>query len=97
MVDLAVERRRQSTAILSDPVIGRLFAHDKHLNRVMSRLNRLLMGPDAGPDSHVETAMLTAAISGAVMHPLLAKSSDETLRTQLTRLARRFLGPPPRV
>jgi len=92
MVDLAVDRRRQSTAILSDPVVGRLFAKDKHLHRVMSRLNRLLMGPDAGPDSHVETAMLTAAISGAAMHPLVSRRDDETLRAQLVQLAHRFLG-----
>jgi len=92
MVDLAVTRRRQTTSILSDPVIGRLFARDKHLHQVMSRLNRLLMGPDGGPDSHLETAMLTAAISGAVMHPLVSKRDDETLRAQLTLLARRFLG-----
>ena len=94
IVDLAVARRRQTTSILSDPVIGRLFARDKHLHEVMSRLNRLLMGPDAGPDSHIETAMLTAAISGAVMHPLVAKRDDDTLRDQLTLLARRFLGVP---
>lgn len=92
IVDLAVERRRQATPILTDPVIGRLFARDKQLHRVMSRLNLLLMGPDAGPESHVATAMLTAAISGAVMHPLVAGRDDETLRTQLTTLARRFLG-----
>jgi AcrR family transcriptional regulator len=92
IVDLAVERRRQTAPILNDPVVSRLFGKDKRLHRVMDRLNLLLMGPDAGPDSHVATAMLTAAISGAVMHPLVANCDDETLRTQLSYLARRFLG-----
>jgi AcrR family transcriptional regulator len=94
IVELAIERRRQAMPILTDPVIGRLFSRDKQLHRTMSRLNRLLMGPDAGPDSHVATAMLTAAISGAVMHPLVVDRDDETLRVQLTTLARRFLGLP---
>jgi hypothetical protein len=38
--------------------------------------------------------MLTAAIGGAVMHPLVADLDDETLRRQLLRLARRFLDLP---
>ena len=50
------------------------------------------MGPDAEPDSEIATVMLTAAISGAVIHPLLIRRNDETLRTQLRTLAERFLG-----
>jgi hypothetical protein len=34
--------------------------------------------------------MFMAALSGAAMHPMLADIDDETLRTQLLRLARRF-------
>ena len=94
IVDLAVARRRQTAPILSDPVVSRLFGQDKRLHSVMRRLNLLLMGPDAGPDSQIATAMLTAAISGAVMHPLVANCDDETLRTQLGHLARRFLRLP---
>jgi hypothetical protein len=37
--------------------------------------------------------MLSAAISGAVMHPLVVGRDDDTLRTQLLHLTRRFLGP----
>jgi len=39
-------------------------------------------------------AILTAAIGGAVMHPLVADLDDETLRSQLLQLARRFLDLP---
>jgi hypothetical protein len=35
--------------------------------------------------------MLTAAISGTVMHPLVAGLDDEVLRSQLQRLAERLL------
>jgi len=42
----------------------------------------------------VPAAMLTAAIGGAVMHPLVADLDDDTLRAQLLHLARRFLDLP---
>jgi hypothetical protein len=34
-----------------------------------------------------------AAISGAVMHPMVTDFDDDTLRTQLLQLARRFRYP----
>ena len=62
--------------------------HERHPS---NRLNRLLMGNDAGSTGRLATTMLMAAISGAVMHPLLADLDDDTLRPELLRLARRFL------
>lgn len=91
IIELAVTRRREVSSLLNDPIIGRLFAKNTHLLEVLDRLNRLLVGPNAGPDSKVATAMLTAAISGATIHPLVVGRDDETLRTQLERLARGFL------
>jgi AcrR family transcriptional regulator len=94
IVDLAVERRRMESTLLGDPVLVRFFAHHEPFRRVMSRLYRLLMGDDGASDARVPAAMLTAAIGGAVMHPLVADLDDETLRAQLLRLARRFLDLP---
>src|SRR5262245_15288450 len=94
IVDLAVERRRMESMLLGDPVIVRFFAHHEPFRRVMHRLYRLLMGDDAGPDARVPAVMLTAAIGGAVMHPLVADLDDDALRAQLLRLARRFLDLP---
>jgi AcrR family transcriptional regulator len=91
IVDLAVERRRTVSTILSDPVIAGFFPQHESFRRVMGRLNRLLMGDDAGPEGRVRTAMLIAAISGAVIHPFAADIGDDTLRSQLLHLARRFL------
>lgn len=91
IVDLAVERRRMEGTLLGDPVIVRFFARHAPFRQVMRRLYRLLAGDDAGPDARVSAAMLTAAIGGAVMHPLVVELDDETLRSQLLRLARRFL------
>jgi AcrR family transcriptional regulator len=95
IVDLTVERRHTTSPILSDPVIVRLFADHEPLRRVMHRLSRLLIGGDTGPGAHVSTAVLTAALSGAVMHPLVVDLDDDTLRTQLLELARRIFQLPP--
>ncbi|HVC69303.1 MAG TPA: helix-turn-helix domain-containing protein [Acidimicrobiales bacterium] len=94
MVDLAVARRRMESTLLGDPVIVRFFSHHPPFRDVMNRLYRILMGEHAGPDAQVPAAMLTAAIGGAVMHPLVVDLDDEALRNQLHRLARRFLDMP---
>jgi len=98
MVDLAVERRRMESTLVGDPVIVRFFAHHEPFQQVMDRLYRLLASDDAGLDDRVPAAMLTAAIGGAAMHPLVTELDDDTLRAQLLHLARRFLelpDPPP--
>lgn len=94
IVDLAVERRRTASTILSDPVIVGFFADHEPFRRVMHRLSRLLMGDNAGPEARVSTAVLTAAISGAVMHPLVVDLDDDTLRSQLLHLTRRLFDLP---
>jgi len=92
IVDMAVARGRTMSTILNDPVIAEFFADHDAFRDVMHRLRRLLIGDDAGPEARVRTAMLIAAISGAVMHPLVVDLDSETLRVELLRLARRFLG-----
>jgi AcrR family transcriptional regulator len=94
IVDLAVERRRMESTLLGDPVIVRYFSHHEPFHDVMRRLYRLLAGEGAGLDDLVPAAMLTAAIGGAVMHPLVAYLDDDALRAQLRHLARRFLALP---
>jgi AcrR family transcriptional regulator len=91
IIDLAIARRRMESTLAGDPVLVRFFAHHEHLQQVLDRLYGMLMGDNAGPDSRMAAAMLTVAIGGAVMHPLAVDLDDETLRSQLTRLARRFL------
>ena len=90
IVELAIEGRRTVGMMLSDPVIVAFFAQDKQFHRVMHDMRVLLMGDDAGPQARVRTAMLMAAISGAVMHPFVVDLDDHTLRTELLRLARAF-------
>jgi AcrR family transcriptional regulator len=93
IVDLAVERRRMESSLLGDPVIVRHFARHELFREVMDRLYRLLMGGDARPEARVSAAMFVAAIGGAVMHPLVVGLDDDTLRSELLRLAVRFIEP----
>jgi AcrR family transcriptional regulator len=88
IVDLSVDRRRTVSVILSDPVVLRVFSGHERYERVVDRLSDLLGG--SGPHRHLQTAMFMAALSGAVMHPMLSDLDDETLRTELLRLAKRF-------
>jgi AcrR family transcriptional regulator len=94
IIDLAVERRRMESTLVGDPVLVRFFAHHEPFRQVMERLYRLLIGEGAGPEARMSAVMLTAAIGGAVMHPLAADLDDDTLRSQLLHLARRFLALP---
>ncbi|WP_329416319.1 hypothetical protein [Nocardia vinacea] len=57
---------------------------------MMERLLTDLSGANADIDMRVEAAMISAAISGAALHPLAIDLDDETLRSHLMRLARRL-------
>jgi AcrR family transcriptional regulator len=94
IVDLSIDRRRTVGTILSDPVIVDFFADHEQFRDVMHRLRHLLMGDDVGPEATLRMVMLVAAISGAVSSPLVVDLDDATLRAELLRLARRFLGLP---
>ena len=93
MVDLAVERRHMESTLASDPVLNRFFARHEPFLSLMNRLSRMLLGDDS-PESRLSGVMLTAAIGGAVMHPMTEGLDDAALRAQLLRLARRFLDLP---
>jgi len=93
MVDLAIARRHLESALTSDPVLNRFFAQHEPFLTLMDRLYLVLLGEDS-PDARLSGAMLTAAIGGAVMHPMVEGLDDAALRVQLLRLARRFLGLP---
>jgi AcrR family transcriptional regulator len=90
IVDLSVDRRRTVSVILSDPVVLRFFAEHPAYRDVLDRITDLLIGTGSGADGHLQAAMFMAAISGAVMHPMVADFDDDTLRVQLLHLARRF-------
>ena len=94
LIDTAVERRRMVSHLQSDPVVVRFLAEHEPFMQLMERLYRVLTGDDVEPEARVPAAMITAAIGGAVLHPLVVDLDDETLRYHLLRFTRRFLGLP---
>ena len=60
-------------------IIGFFADHDESRD-VLHRLRHILVGDDTAPEARVRTAMLIAAISGAVMHPFVVDLDDELVR-----------------
>jgi AcrR family transcriptional regulator len=94
MIDQAVDRRGVVSALQFDPVIIRLQAEYEPFQRFIERLYAALLGTEAGVEARLHAAMLSSAISVAVMHPLIADVDGETLRTQLKEMTRRMLNMP---
>ena len=94
MVEQAIDRRDAFRVPMFDPVIIRLQAEYEPFQRFIERLYAALLGTEAGVEARLHAAMLSSAISVAVMHPLLADVDGETLRTQLKQMTRRMLGIP---
>ena len=94
MIDQAVERRAVVSALQFDPVIIRLQAEHEPFQRFIERLYAALLGTESGVEARVHAAMLSSAISVAVMHPLLADLDAETLRAQLIQMSRLMLDLP---
>lgn len=90
VIDLAVQRRRIVSALQQDPVIVRLLAKHEPFLALMDRLFAVLTGGDASAAARVRGAMISAAIGGAVTHPLVMDLDDETLRSEMRRFTRQI-------
>ena len=91
VIDLAVERRRMVITLQHDPAVVRLLSEHKPFQQFMERLYGVLIGRDNGAEARVRVAMISTAIGGGVMHPLVADLDDDSLRFQLLHLTREFL------
>jgi AcrR family transcriptional regulator len=91
MVDLAVEQRRMAGILQRDPVMLRFLGSHAPFRRVMARVNRVLMAGTSGAGARAQAATLAAAISGAVVHPLVLDLDDGTLRIHLRSQVRKIL------
>jgi AcrR family transcriptional regulator len=93
VIDLAVERRSMVSAVQHDPVIVRVLAAHEPFRQLMERLTETLAGGRADVDTRVRVAMVSAAIGGAVTHPMVRDLDDATLRAELLRLSQELLMP----
>lgn len=93
MIELGVERRLMTRILQRDPVMLRFQNEHEPFRQVMLRLNRVLMGGSKGAEARVQAAMVSAAIAGTVVHPLVEDLDDEELRSQLLHLARKCFLP----
>ena len=89
IVDLAVERRHMESTLVGDPVIVRFFETHEPFRHVMGRLYRVLMGPDAGPDTRASRPPCSRPPSGA---PPCTPSSSISTTTRCANSSRASPG-----
>jgi len=94
VISAAIERRGTVSILQFDPVIIRLQAEHEPFQRFIERLFAALLGTDTGIDARLHAAMMSSAISVAVMHPLLVDVDDDTLRTKLWQMMSRMFDLP---
>lgn len=94
VVDMAVTRRQLTGVLQFDPVVVRLLAEHRPFAEFIERLYQVLLGEGAGVEARVNAAVMSGALSAAVMHPLVTDVDDDTLRTQILKVTRRILELP---
>jgi AcrR family transcriptional regulator len=94
VIDMAVARRRWVSTLQHDPVIVRLLAEHQPFQDFLDRLYAVLLGEDVGPRARVRAAILSAALAGAVIHPLVAGMDNDELRAELLLVTQRLLQLP---
>jgi AcrR family transcriptional regulator len=95
VVDMAVTRRRLTGVLQFDPVVVRLLAEYAPFAQFIERLYRVLLDEGDGVEARVNAAVMSGALSAAVMHPLVTDVADEPLRAQILKVTRRILDLPP--
>jgi hypothetical protein len=93
VIDLAVARRATVGTLQNDPAIARLLAEHPPFLEIQTRLLLLVSGQTTTPTSQVRSAMIFAALTGAIAHPIVADLDDDTLRRELIGLVERLHEP----
>jgi AcrR family transcriptional regulator len=92
LIDLAVTRRRWVGTLTNDPVIVRILGEHPPFQLFMSRLYGVLLDQRDDTQARVAAAIMSAAIAGSVVNPLVTDLDDDVLRTNLVELVPRLLG-----
>jgi AcrR family transcriptional regulator len=91
LIDLAVARRKWVGTLTSDPVIIRILGEHPPFLSFMSRLYGVLLDERDDTQARVAAAIMSAAIAGSVVNPIVSDLDDEVLRTNLIALIPRLL------
>jgi AcrR family transcriptional regulator len=91
LIDLAVTRRKWVGTLTSDPVIIRILGEHPPFQRFMSRLYGVLLDERDDTRARVSAAIMSAAIAGSVVNPMVSDLDDEVLRANLVELIPRLL------
>lgn len=92
LIDLAVTRRQWVGTLTSDPVIVRILGEHPPFQQFMSRLYGVLLDQRDDTKARVSAAIMSAAIAGSVVNPLVADVDDDVLRANLIELVPRLMG-----
>ncbi|MFC7672566.1 TetR/AcrR family transcriptional regulator [Mycolicibacterium sp. GCM10028919] len=94
VIDMTVARRKWIGTLTNDPVIVRLLGQHPPFVAFVSRLYGVLLDERDDTDARVAAAVMSAAIAGSVVNPLVADIDDHTLRSTLTHITERVLDLP---
>ena len=92
LIDLAVTRRQWVGTLTGDPVIIRILGEHPPFQRFMSRLYGVLLDQRDDTQARVVAAIMSAAIAGSVVNPIVTDLDDDVLRANLIELIPRLLG-----
>jgi AcrR family transcriptional regulator len=92
LIDLAVTRRQWVGTLTSDPVIVRILEEHPPFQLFMSRLYGVLLDQRDDTQARVAAAIMSAAIAGSVVNPIVADLDDDVLRANLIELIPRLPG-----
>ncbi|MBY8859224.1 TetR/AcrR family transcriptional regulator [Nocardia sp. CA2R105] len=94
VVALVVRRRQLVGMLQTDPVLVRSLAENAPFQRMIEGLIAAHIGDVGDSGVKVKVAMVSAAIGGAVTHPLVADLDDEVLYAHLLEITHRLLEIP---
>jgi AcrR family transcriptional regulator len=93
VIDLVVAERGRASSLQFDPVIGRLLSEHPPFQEFIERLYGVVVG-DRKEEGRLAAAMLSGAISVAVVHPESTTMDDESLRALLIKYTQGFISIP---
>jgi hypothetical protein len=78
----------------SDPVIIRLLGEHAPFQQFISRLYGILLDEHDDTEARISAALLSGAIAGGIVSPIVDDIDDETLKAAVIQLTQRMLKLP---